>query len=93
MPHCQLLQQKLVNLAKKYPETKFVKIRSEEAIPNYPDKNLPTLLIYHKSDIINQFIGLKPFGGENMTEKTLEAQLQKIGAIKGPKNDEEEEED
>ena len=47
--------------------TKFVKIMSEAAIRNYPDRNLPTLLIYNKTDIVQQFVGLAPFGGEGMT--------------------------
>lgn len=62
------MQQRLVALAKKFPQTKFVKIRSEEAIPNYPDRNLPTLLIYNKGDIASQFVTLKPLGGESFTE-------------------------
>jgi hypothetical protein len=54
-------------LAKKFKATKFISIRSDDAIRNYPDKNLPTLLIYKGGDVIKQFIGLLSFGGEGMT--------------------------
>lgn len=78
---CQLLQQKLQILAPKFAATKFVKIRSEEAIPNYPHKNLPTLLIYRKGDVAAQFVGGASLGGEAMTAESLEWKLKKVGAI------------
>jgi hypothetical protein len=61
------MEQRLRTLARKFKATKFVQIRSEEAIRNYPDKNLPTLLIYHKGDLKRQYIGLSSFGGESMS--------------------------
>lgn len=44
---CGLLQTCLDELAGKYPSTKFLRIVSTDAIPNYPDANLPTLLVYN----------------------------------------------
>ncbi|KAF9666273.1 hypothetical protein SADUNF_Sadunf16G0212400 [Salix dunnii] len=44
---CGLLMKCLEELAVKYPGTKFVKIVSTDCIPNYPDHNLPTLLVYN----------------------------------------------
>jgi len=81
LPHCQLLEQHLNVLARKFKSTKFVQIKAEHAIKNYPDKNLPTLLIYYQSDVKQQFLGLKPFGGEGMTTDELEWQLAQVGAI------------
>lgn len=40
--NCALLQE----LAQKYPQSKFVRIISTEAIPQYPDSNLPTVIVY-----------------------------------------------
>ena len=54
-------------LARKFRATKFVYIRSDDAIRNYPDKNLPTLLIYRGGDVAKQFIGLSQLRGEGMT--------------------------
>jgi len=81
IPHCQFLEQKLRILAQKFKATKFIKIRSESAIPNYPDRNLPTLLIYNKTDVVQQFVGLSSFGGERMTVEDLEWTLAKTKAI------------
>jgi len=78
---CDHMEATLRILAKKFKTTKFVSIRSDDAIRNYPDKNLPTLLIYHASNVIKQFIGLASFGGESMTPSDLEWGLTRIGAV------------
>lgn len=57
----------LTTLAEKYKATKFVKIVGDHCIPNYPDKNLPTLLIYGNNDLQQQLVGLSQLGGMNMT--------------------------
>ncbi|KAG8384938.1 hypothetical protein BUALT_Bualt04G0170200 [Buddleja alternifolia] len=61
-PECRLLLQCLEELAKKYPATKFVKIISTECIPNYPDRNLPTILVYNNSAVKATHIGKQSFG-------------------------------
>ncbi|GFR49943.1 hypothetical protein Agub_g12050, partial [Astrephomene gubernaculifera] len=60
---CGLLQQCLDELAAKYPSTKFVRIVSTDAIPNYPDANLPTLLVYHDTRCVQHAVGLAHYGG------------------------------
>ncbi|KAF2075231.1 hypothetical protein CYY_003449 [Polysphondylium violaceum] len=82
IPQCQLINEYLGQLAKKFKATKFVKIRSEEAIHNYPDKNLPTVLIYYSGDIVGQIITLAQTGGDATTMKDIEWQLAKFGAVK-----------
>ena len=62
-----LLGECLQELAKKYPQTKFLKIISTECIPNYPDKNLPTVLIYKDTKCVQHLIGLAQFGGRRLT--------------------------
>lgn len=60
---CGLLQQCLDELAAKYPSTKFLRIVSTDAIPHYPDANLPTLLLYHDTHCLKHAVGLSHFGG------------------------------
>ena len=43
---CKLLNRHLDTLASKYPYSKFVKSISTKCIPNFPDKKVPTLLLY-----------------------------------------------
>ncbi|KAM7509248.1 hypothetical protein LguiA_019701 [Lonicera macranthoides] len=61
-PECGVLLQCLEELATKYPSTKFVKIISVDCIPNYPDRNLPTLLVYNNGAVKANYVGLHNFG-------------------------------
>lgn len=81
VPHCQLLNKLLVPLAARFKETKFVKIYSHEAIPGYPDRNLPTLLIYHKGEMKRQFVTLSSLGGVDIDERDLEWILKNVGCV------------
>jgi len=40
---------------------------SHLCIPNYPDKNLPTIFVYFEGDMKKQFVGPLAFGGMNLT--------------------------
>eukprot|EP01132_Coremiostelium_polycephalum_P006248 gene6248-7779_t len=82
IPQCQLINQHLSVLAKKFKATKFVKIRSEEAIHNYPDRNLPTILVYFNGSIVGQIITLSATGGDATTVKDIEWHLSRCGAVK-----------
>lgn len=44
-------------------EPKFLKIIATQCIPNYPHRLVPTVLVYHKEDILGQLVGLGAFGG------------------------------
>ncbi|KAK6928488.1 Phosducin, thioredoxin-like domain, partial [Dillenia turbinata] len=59
---CGLMLQCLEELATRYPATKFVKIISTDCIPNYPDRNLPTLLVYNNGAVKANYVGLHSFG-------------------------------
>lgn len=59
---CGVLMKCLEELAVKYPGTKFVKIVSTDCIPNYPDHNLPTLLVYNNGAVKANYAGLRSFG-------------------------------
>ena len=63
LEECKVLDQIFLELATRHPYTKFVKIKGNAAIPNFPDRNCPTVLIYQKGKMIKQWIGLVPFGG------------------------------
>ncbi len=70
-----MLGECLTELAKKHPQTKFVKIISTECIPSYPDKNVPTVLIYKDTKCLQHLIGLGPFGGPRTTPERESACL------------------
>ncbi|XP_077152728.1 phosducin-like protein 3 [Ranitomeya variabilis] len=82
IPLCTLINQHLAALARKFKDVKFVKSISTTCIPNYPDKNLPTIFVYLDGDIRARFIGPLLFGGMNLTQDELEWKLSESGAIK-----------
>ncbi|KAM4797401.1 phosducin-like protein 3 [Rhinophrynus dorsalis] len=82
IPLCTLINQHLAGLARKFKDVKFVKAISTTCIPNYPDKNLPTIFIYLDGEIRAQFIGPLVFGGMNLTRDELEWKLSESGALK-----------
>lgn len=64
-----------VQVAQEHTTTKFLKIVSTEAIPNYPDANLPTLLVYHNGSVKETIIGMKQFSsvtGKRCSPATIE---------------------
>lgn len=66
IPLCSLINQHLSELARKFPQTKFLKSISTTCIPNYPDQNLPTVFVYFEGEMKAQFIGPLVFGGMNL---------------------------
>lgn len=81
IPICKLINNYLTNLSRKFPQTKFLKSVSSVCIPNYPDKNLPTIFVYFEGDLKKQWIGPFAFGGMNLKQDELEWMLAQAGAI------------
>ncbi|MGH0172700.1 UNVERIFIED_CONTAM: hypothetical protein FKN15_067421 [Acipenser sinensis] len=78
IPLCTLINQHLSSLARKFPQTKFLKSISTTCIPNYPDRNLPTIFVYHEGDMRAQFIGPLVFGGMNLKIDELSSNTETI---------------
>lgn len=73
----QLLRGYLHELAAKYPASKFVDIPGTQAIEGYPDRNMPTLLIYIGGQMHRQIVGLtRPeIGLSGVTTKLADIEL------------------
>ncbi|KAI9846732.1 MAG: hypothetical protein M1838_001161 [Thelocarpon superellum] len=63
----RLLTERFRELAPRYGDTKFCEIRADMCIEGYPERNCPTILIYHDGDIVKQLITLKELHGERTT--------------------------
>jgi len=50
---CQIVDAAMVVTAKKYPHLKFVRIQADKCIENYPDINLPTIIIYQNGNLLH----------------------------------------
>jgi len=81
IPLCALINQHMTALASKFPTVKFLKSISTTCIPNYPDKNLPTVFVYFEGNMKTQLVGPLSFRGMNMTLEEFEYLLGKTGAI------------
>lgn len=82
IPLCKLVNEHMYQLARKFPDVKFIKGVADTCIPNYPDKNLPTIFVYHEGDMKKQWIGPIVFGGMNFKCDELEWMLSQVGVLK-----------
>lgn len=64
---CQIVDEALKQLAPKFRYVKFLKIKSTQAIENWPERNLPTIFIYEKGALKTQILTLSRFGGKTAT--------------------------
>ncbi|XP_043491271.1 viral IAP-associated factor homolog [Polistes fuscatus] len=81
IPLCSLVNQHLASLASKFPATKFLKSISTTCIPDWPDRNLPTIFVYYQGSMVKKFIGPIELGGMKLTEEELEWMLGETKAI------------
>lgn len=44
-------------IAGKFAEVTFLKIKSQACIPNYPEKHLPTVLLYGFGELVQRLVG------------------------------------
>jgi len=85
LPLCKLLNDYFQRLAPKFPQTKFLKSIATLCIPNYPDRNLPTIFVYYEGNLVKQWIKEEAFTavpGAFVTEEELEWMLHEAGAVK-----------
>lgn len=66
IPMCLLVNQHLSLLARKFPETKFVKAIVNSCIQHYHNNCLPTIFVYKNGQIEGKFIGIIECGGINL---------------------------
>ncbi|KAK4873057.1 hypothetical protein RN001_015086 [Aquatica leii] len=81
IPLCALINQYMSVLAARFRTVKFVKSISTTCIPNYPDKNLPTVFIYFEGELKKQFVGPIELRGPNLSLEEFEYILGKAEAV------------
>jgi hypothetical protein len=64
---CQLMDEAFRKLAPRFKYLKFLRIKYNQAIENWPEKNLPTVFVYDKGSLKTQIITLSTLGGKSMT--------------------------
>lgn len=81
IPLCALINQFMNELAIRNPATKFLKSIASTCIPNFPEKNLPSIFIYYEGQIKKQIIGPVELRGEKLSIEEFEYLLGQYGAI------------
>ena len=69
VPLSQHLRPLLQKIAMAHTSTKFLSIPAGMCIPNYPDKNVPTLLIYRNGDMLGNVVAGMGLNGMKTTVK------------------------
>lgn len=59
LPASKRLKPIMAEFAQRYGSIKVCAIVSDQAIENYPDHVVPTILVYHEGNMKEQFVGLK----------------------------------
>lgn len=81
VPLCALIHHHMQQLAVRFPQTKFLRSIATTCIPNFPEKNLPTIFVYYEGQMKKQFIGPLELRGEKLTLEELEYMLGQVGAV------------
>jgi len=69
-----ILNKHFVEIANKFKYVKFVRGVASQCVPNYPNKNLPTVFVYKNGQLVVQWIGGGNFGRDPSVE-TIEWML------------------
>ena len=65
----RLLTELWREMARRFGDVKFCEIRADMCIEGYPERNTPTILIYHHGDIKKQVVTLRELSGERTNIK------------------------
>lgn len=73
--NCQILAKWLTqHAAPSHPSIKFVQIQSTRCIQNYPDANLPTILLYRLGNVQKQLLHADIVKAQELIDQVLEAE-------------------
>lgn len=67
---CQVVRHCLKQLAQQYQYVKFITMLSTDCIPNYPDSNVPTLLVYKDGQCRRTIVGLRTLGVDRISPES-----------------------
>lgn len=81
IPLCALINRFISELAVRFPQTKFLKSIASTCIPNFPEKNLPSVFIYYEGQLKKQIIGSDELRGDKITVEEFEYIIGRYGAI------------
>ena len=66
----KLLERALARLAPLKKDVKFMAAKADACIEGYPDRNVPTLLLYRNGELQTQIVTLAELGGQRVSAKS-----------------------
>lgn len=69
---CNLVDEALLQLAPKFKQVKFLKIRATSAVENWPSSRLPAIFLYNQGELQHQCIGIDDLGGKTLKAANIE---------------------
>ncbi|KAA0152229.1 hypothetical protein FNF27_03744 [Cafeteria roenbergensis] len=78
VPRCREVDASLATMAARHRSVKFLRIQGKDCIEGYPDRNCPSLLVYHKGECVARLVGAAQTGS-SVTKLT--GALVEAGAI------------
>lgn len=89
---CEALLTVLRTVAQRHRTIKFVSMISTDAIPNFPDRHLPCVLLYHNKELKKQVTNLEEWmEKKQLNVGTAERLLSRYGVL--PRNEDDDETD
>ncbi|CCK71351.1 Plp2p KNAG_0G02940 [Huiozyma naganishii CBS 8797] len=79
----RILERLFVTAAGRFKDCKFVEIEASKAVEGYPDRNCPTLIVYHEGKVLRNIVTLLELGGDDASDADLERLMVQVGAIAG----------
>lgn len=77
----RILSAHMQQLSRKFPEIKFCEIPATRCVENYPESNCPTIIVYHKKNVLKQYVTLMQLGGNDCKVDDIEKVLVDVGAV------------
>ena len=72
IPECVVLNRVLEELSLRHKNCKFCKVKASDANADYPDKALPTLVVYKSQDVLDRVVSMRTNAGRPIDADGLE---------------------
>lgn len=82
VPQSKLLTGLFQRTAEKFKDLKFVEIDARQINDKYASTSCPTILVYHNTNVVKQYVTLTELGGNGTNLEDIENMLVSLGAVK-----------
>jgi hypothetical protein len=81
MSACHVIKTPWEEVARRFPNVKFMRGVASEVVPDFPDDSTPAVLIYKNEECEHQLVGLDEWGGSRCSVDCIEWSLAQKGVV------------